>query len=66
MMARYYSFPTLDQMWQAELKIGEAEIAMELMGFNAAMVAANITTSNEEEEAMFHRLSKKCGGRASS
>ena len=27
MMARYYSFPTLDKMWQAELKIGESEIA---------------------------------------
>jgi hypothetical protein len=62
MMARYYSFPTLDQMWQAEIKIGEAEIAMELMGFNAAMVAANITTSNEEDEAMFHRLSQEVQG----
>lgn len=62
MMARYYSFPTLDQMWQAEIKIGEAEIAMELMGFNAAMVAANITTSNEEDEAMFKRLSQEVQG----
>jgi glycolate oxidase len=62
MMARYYSFPTLDKMWEAEIKIGEAEIAMELMGFNAAMVAANITTSNEEDEAMFHRLSQEVQG----
>jgi glycolate oxidase len=62
MMARYYSFPTLDQMWQAELKIGESEIAMEVMGFNAAMVAANITTSNEEDEAMFKRLSSEVQG----
>jgi glycolate oxidase len=62
MMARYYSFPTLDKMWQAEIKIGEAEIAMELMGFNAAMVAANITTSNEEDEAMFKRLEKEVQG----
>ena len=62
MMARYYSFPTLEKMWQAEIEIGEAEIAMELMGFNAAMVAANITTSNEEDEAMFHRLSQEVQG----
>jgi glycolate dehydrogenase FAD-linked subunit len=62
MMARYYSFPTLDQMWHAELKIGESEIAMEVMGFNAAMVAANITTSNEEDEAMFKRLSQEVQG----
>ncbi len=62
MMARYYSFPTLEQMWQAELKIGESEIALELMGFNAAMVAANITTCNEEDEAMFHRLSREVQG----
>lgn len=62
MMARYYSFPTLEQMWQAEIKVGESEIAMELMGFNAAMVAANITTSNEEDEAMFKRLSKEVQG----
>jgi glycolate oxidase len=62
MMARYYSFPTLDHMWQAELKIGEAEIALELMGFNAAMVAANITTCNEEDEAMFKRLSQEVQG----
>jgi len=62
MMGRYYSFPTLEKMWQAEIAIGEAEIAMELMGFNPAMVAANITTSNEEDEAMFHRLSQEVQG----
>ena len=62
MMLRYYSFPTLEKMWEAEIKIGEAEIAMEVMGFNAAMVAANITTCNEEDEAMFHRLEKEVQG----
>ena len=63
MLTRFYSFPTLEQMWQAEIRIGEAEIAMELMGFNEAMVAANITTCNEEEMAMFDRLSKEVQGR---
>ena len=62
MMARYFSFPSVDKMWQAELKIGEAEISYELMGFNAAMVAANITTCNEEDEKMFNRLNKEVQG----
>ncbi len=60
--ARYFSFPSVEKMWQAELKIGESEIAFELMGFNVAMVAANITTSNEEEEVTFKRLSKEVQG----
>ena len=61
-MARYYSFPSIEKMWQAELKIGESEIAFELMGFNAAMVACNITTCNEEEEVVFERISKEVQG----
>src|SRR4030043_1184450 len=62
MMARYYSFPSVEKMWQGELKIGENEIAFELMGFNVSMVAANITTSNEEEEETFKRLNKAVQG----
>jgi glycolate oxidase len=62
MMARYYSFPSVEKMWQAEIKLGENEIAMELMGFNASMVAANITTCNEEEEAVFKRMNKEVQG----
>jgi glycolate oxidase len=62
MMARYFSFPSVEKMWQAELKIGESEIAFELMGFNVAMVACNITTCNEEEEGVFARLSKEVQG----
>ncbi len=61
-MARYYSFPSVEKMFQAEIKIGEAEIAFELMGFNVSMVAANITTSNEEEEEVFKRMSKEVQG----
>ena len=61
-MARYFSFPSVERMWQAEIKIGESEIAFELMGFNVAMVAANITTSNEEEEKTFKRLSAEVQG----
>jgi glycolate oxidase len=62
MMARYFSFPSVEKMWQAEIKIGESEIAFELMGFNASMVACNITTSNEEEEEVFKRMSKEVQG----
>jgi glycolate oxidase len=62
MMARYYSFPSVEKMWNAELKLGENEICYELMGFNAAMVAANITTCNEEDEAMFKRLNAEVQG----
>jgi glycolate oxidase len=62
LMARYFSFPSVAKMWQAEIRIGESEIAFELMGFNVAMVAANITTSNEEEEKTFKRLSKEVQG----
>ena len=61
-MARYFSFPSVEKMWEAEIKIGESEIAFELMGFNVAMVAANITTSNEEEEETFKRLSTEVQG----
>jgi glycolate oxidase len=61
-MARYYSFPSLDKMMQAEFKIGESEIAFELMGFNIAMVASNMTVSNEEDEEVFRQLKKESQG----
>ena len=61
-MVRYFSFASPEMMYEAERKIGEAEIAFELMGFNMSMVAANITTSNEEEAAVFERLRKEVLG----
>jgi glycolate oxidase len=62
MMARYYSFPDVARMWQAEIKLGEAEVCFELMGFNTAMLACNITTCNEEEEEVFKKLNKEVQG----
>jgi glycolate oxidase len=62
LMARYYSFPSVEKMWQAEIALGEAEICYELMGFNAAMVACNITTCNEEEEVVFEKMNKEVQG----
>jgi len=61
-MARYYSFPSVEKMWQAELKLGENEIAFELMGFNVSMVAANISNCNEEDERTFDKLNKEVQG----
>ncbi|OGO07997.1 MAG: hypothetical protein A2Y92_03955 [Chloroflexi bacterium RBG_13_57_8] len=62
MMARYYSFPSAEKMYEAELKIGESEISYELMCFNVAMLSSNITTSNEEDVATFERLRKLVQG----
>ena len=58
-MARYYSFPSVEKMWQAEIRLGENEICFELMGFNVSMVAANITTCNEDDEKVFKQLDKE-------
>jgi glycolate oxidase len=62
MMLRYYSFPSVEKLWEAEKKIGEAEISFILYGINAAMVSANISSCNEEEMATFERLSKEVQG----
>jgi glycolate oxidase len=62
MMARYYSFPSVEKMWEAEIKLGENEICLELMGFNPAMVAANITTCNEDDAKMFQKLNAESKG----
>jgi len=48
-MIRYISFPSLEIMIEAVRKVGESEIGFILMGFNAAMVAANQATRNEED-----------------
>ena len=62
MMVRYFSFPTAEQMYNAELKIGECEISYELMCFNMAMVSSNITSSIEEDMTTFERLRNKVKG----
>ena len=48
----------MDMMDQAQRKIGEAEIAYELMGFNKGMAASNIATSNEEMLKLHAEFSK--------
>jgi glycolate oxidase len=62
MMVRYFSFPSIEKLIEAELKIGEAEIAFELMGFCPSMVSSNITTSNEEDFATLDKFTKEVQG----
>src|SRR4030042_261991 len=56
-MIRFFSFPSLDNLDEAQRRIGESEIAYELMGFNPAMAASNIATSNEEMVKLFKEFS---------
>ena len=62
MMLRYYSFPSVDKLMDAEYKLGEAEICFILYGINMAMVSANVTSSNEEQEALFHKIAGEVQG----
>jgi len=62
LMVRYFSFPSLEKLVEADLKIGESEIAYELMGFCPSMVSSNITTSNEEDFATLERFTKEVQG----
>ncbi|MBN2239423.1 MAG: FAD-binding oxidoreductase [Dehalococcoidales bacterium] len=58
----FYSFPDLELLKQAVQKIGETEISFELMGFNAAMAAANLATSNEEDISLFREFREMVKG----
>ena len=62
MMVRYYSFPSVAQMYEAELKIGESEIMFALMGFNVAMLSANISPNMEIELETIEKLNKEVQG----
>ena len=59
---RYYSFPSPGDMCEAQRRIGESEIAFEVMGFNVAMLASNIATSNDEDHALFEQFRKQVQG----
>ncbi|SHO43902.1 FAD-binding oxidoreductase [Desulfopila aestuarii] len=61
-MVRYYSFPSVPQMYEAELKIGESEIMFALMGFNVAMLSANISPNMEMELEVIEKLNKEVQG----
>jgi glycolate oxidase len=61
-MIRYLSFKDIDALVEAVKRIGEAEIGFELMGFNAAMMASNIATDNDEDLAYLKRFSGQVQG----
>jgi glycolate oxidase len=61
-MIRYFSFPSMEKLGEAMRQVGESEIAFELMGFPASMIAANMATSNQEELETFERLRKQVQG----
>ena len=62
MLAKYYSFPSVEKMWEAELKIGENELSYALYGVCLSMIAANMTNSNEEEEVVYKKITQEAQG----
>ncbi len=61
-MIRYLSFENVDKLIEAVQKIGESEIAFELMGFNTAMMASNAATDNEEDIKYYKQFSEQVQG----
>jgi len=61
-MIRYLSFENVDKLIEAVQKIGESEIAFELMGFNTAMMASNAATDNEEDIKLYKQFSEQVQG----
>ncbi len=59
---RYYWFKTPADMCEAQRKIGESEIAFEVMGFSPAMLASNMATNNDEDFAYFQQFRKEVRG----
>ncbi len=53
----FYSFASVEALDEAQQLVGESEIGYQLMGFNAAMAASNIATSNEEDAALMKEFS---------
>jgi hypothetical protein len=61
-MVRYISFPSSEKMSNAVQKVGEAEIGFILMGFNPAMMSANIATNNNEDLAYMKQFTDAVQG----
>ncbi len=55
-MIRYISFPSPEKLNLAAYKVGEAEIGFIFMGFNPAMVSANMATNNNEDLAYMRQF----------
>jgi glycolate oxidase len=61
-MLRFLSWPNEEGRALGIQKIGESEIPLGLMGFNANMMAANVATSNEEELELLEWYKKEIQG----
>lgn len=61
-MIRYLSFPTKEDRFDALRKIGESEIAFEIMGFTPSMLSANMATSNDEDVKLMKQIRKSVQG----
>ena len=61
-LLKFITVPSMEKMKEAQKKIGEAEIAFELMGFNAAMASANLATDNVQLLQYFEDFSKLVDG----
>ena len=61
-MIRYLSFKDIDTTIEAVRLVGEAEIGYTLMGFNAAMMASNIATDNQEDLDYLNKFSSQIQG----
>ncbi len=61
-MVRYISFPSPEKLNQAAYKVGEAELGFIFMGFNPAMLSANIATNNNEDLAYMKQFTNLVKG----
>ncbi len=61
-LARYIHFPDYETMYKAERKVGESEIAFELMAFDITMVAANAAIDNQDELNLLAKFREEIQG----
>jgi glycolate oxidase len=59
---KFVTVPSMEKMKEAQRKIGEAEIAFELMGFNAAMASSNLATDNQQLLEYYERFNQLVDG----
>jgi glycolate oxidase len=61
-MIRYISFKSQALLREAVRKVGESEIAFILMGFNPAMMSANMATNNTEDHEYLEQFTDMVQG----
>lgn len=61
MVIRIFSFDSMDDLDDFQQKVGEAELAFEMMGFNRGMTAANRACSNPEYVKYYEEYAAELG-----